>query len=159
MKRIMLFLGFTLYSASLFIIGALCMAKKAGSVIIGKQQNLEKHQRLFLVLDAWVKKKQQGKSMAAFLKRSGFHTAAIYGMGNIGELLEDELKNSIEISYGIDRRNILAGFPVYKPEDDLPETDVVIVTAVYEFEEIEGMLKKKLSCPIYSVEDVIYFMD
>ena len=159
MKKRVLFWGFILYSASLFVIGAVCVAKRAGSAILRKQQELEKHQKLFLVLDAWVKKKQQGKSMECFLKRNGYHSVAIYGLGNIGKLLEDELRGSIKISYGIDRKNIPAEFPVYKPEDDLPEADVVVVTAAYEFEEIECMLKKKLSCPIYSIEDVIYFMD
>lgn len=150
---------FILYSTVLFFVGALCTAKKAGIIISEKQKNLEKHVKLFLTLDAWIKKKQQGKNMAGFLKNNSYHLVAVYGLGNIGELLVEELKDYIEIYYGIDRREISAIFPVYKPEDSLPEADVVIVTAVYEFEEIEDMLKKKLNCPIYSIEDIIYFME
>ena len=150
---------FILYSAVLFGAGILCTGKKAGSVIIKKQQNLEKNQKFYGIVDAWLKKKQQGKNMVDFLKKNAFHSVAIYGLANIGRLLEEELKGHIGISYGIDRREISAEFPVYKPEDDLPETDAVIVTAVFEFEEIEDILKKKLNCPIYSIEDILYFMD
>ncbi len=159
MKRIGKYLCFSLYSVVLFSVGIFWMAKKAGSVMIEKQMNVEKFHKLFLVLDAWIKKKQQGKSMADFLKRNAYHSVAIYGLSNVGRLLEEDLKDLAEIRYGIDRREISAGFPVFRPEEDLPKVDAVIVTAAYEFDEIEEMLKKKLSCPIYSIEDIIYFMN
>lgn len=159
MKRIGRSLTFLLYSALLFLIGVLWTVKKTSSIIVRKQNNSEKLQKLFSVLDVWVKKKQQGKSMVAFLKRKDYHSVAIYGLGNIGKLLVEELREYVEIRYGIDRREVTAEFPVYKPEALLPEVDMVIVTAAYEFEKIEEMLKKKLSCPIYSIEDIVYFMD
>lgn len=159
MKTIRRFIYFVLYSVLPFLIGMIFIAKKASSVILEKQKNLEKHQRLFSVLDAWIKKKQQGKSMIAFLEKNNYHSVAVYGLGNVGKLLVEELKGHVKICYGIDRRDLLEEFPVYKPEDKLPEADMVIVTAAYEFEEIEETLKKKLSCPIYSIEDIIYFMD
>ena len=159
MKGVGKFLMFLLYSALLFLTGVLWTAKKASPIIIRKQKDVEKFRKLFSVMDVWVRKKQQSKSMKAFLKRNNYRSVAIYGFSNIGRLLEEELKEHMEIHYGIDRREIFAGFPVYKPEDPLPKVDVVIVTAAYEFEEIEGMLKKKLGCPIYSIEDIVYFMD
>lgn len=158
-KKIKRLLIFNLYSIIPFLAGILCTTRKVGSVIIEKQQNLEKNQKFYGIVNVWLEKKQQGKSMITFLKKNAYYSVAIYGLGNIGRLLEKELRSHIEISYGIDRREISAEFPIYKPNDDLPETDVVIVTAVCEFEEIEEMLKKKLNCPIYSIEDIIYFMD
>lgn len=158
MKRIGIFLKFFLCSVFAFLIGALCMVKKAGSVIGEKERNSEKFRKLFLVSCVWIRQKQQGKSMEVFLNRNAYHSVAIYGMGNIGRLLEKELEGCAEIRYGIDRNEISVQFPMYKPEDHLPEVDMVIVTPAYEFEEIEEMLKKKLNCPIYSIEDVIYFM-
>lgn len=159
MKTIRKFFCFILYSVLPVLISIIFMAKKAGSIILEKQKNLEKHQKLFSVLDAWIKKKQQGKSMIPFLEKNNYHSVAIYGLGNIGKLLIGELKGHIKICYGIDKRDLSEEFPVYKPEDKLPEADMVIVTAAYEFEEIEEALKKKLSCPVYSIEDIIYFMD
>ena len=159
MKRIGGFLRFLLYSALLFLTGALWTAKKASPIIVRKQKDIEKFRKLFSVMDVWVRKKQQRKSMGDFLKRNNYHSVAIYGLSNIGRLLEEELKEYAEIRYGIDRRDVSAEFPVYKPEDPLPEVDMVVVTAAYEFEEIEDLLKRKLSCPIYSIEDMVYFMD
>lgn len=152
------FLIFMLYSVSLFLIGMFYMGKKASNVIIEKQQNLERNQKLFMILDTWMEKKQRGKNIAVFLKKNAYYSIAIYGLGNIGKLLESELKGQIDICYGIDKRNIMAEIPVYKPEDDLPKVDMVIVTPVYGFEEIEEMLRTKLTCPIYSIEDIIYYM-
>lgn len=159
MKKRGRFLGFILYSMLLFLTGLLCTAKKAGSVILEKQHNVEKFQKLFSVLEIWVEKKQQGKNIEDFLKRNEYYSVAVYGLGNVGKLLEEELKDYAELRYGIDRRTVSTEFPVYRPEDDLPEVDVVIVTPAYEFEEIEEALKKKLSCPVYSIEDIVYFMD
>lgn len=158
MKKKRIFLNFILYLA-FFLTGIFCTAKKASSIIIKKQQNVEKFQKMFSVLDIWVKKKQQGKKLSKFLKRNSYHSIAVYGWGNIGRLLESELKGYAEIQYGIDRKDVSAEFPVYKPEEDLPKVDVVIVTPVYEFEEIEEELKRKLDCPIYSIEDIVYFME
>lgn len=160
MKRLRIFLNFALYLVLLFFITALLYTvRKASSIIIEKQKNVEKFQKLFSILDIWIKKKQQGKSIEAFLKRNNYQAIAVYGLGEIGKLLEEELKDYTKISYGIDRREVSAEFPVYKPEDDLPEVDAVIVTPAYDFEEIEEMLNKKLNCSIYSIEDIIYFMD
>lgn len=153
------FLIFILYSTSLLFIGILYTIKKVGLVIIEKQQSIEKNQKLFSIIASWINKKQQGKSMEVFLEKNAYHSIAIYGLGTLGKLLEMELNGYIEISYAIDQREISAAYPVYKPEDMLPEVDAVIVTAVYEFEKIEEILKKKLECPIYSIEDIICFME
>lgn len=147
-----------IYFAILFLAGVFYVVKKSGYIIEEKQKSLEKSQRLYSVLENWIRRKQQGKSMTVFLKENTYHYIAIYGLGSIGRLLEDELRGIAEISYGIDRRDISAEYPIYRIEDVLPEVDMVIVTAVCDFEEIESMLKKKLHCPIYSIEDIIYFM-
>lgn len=105
-------------------------------------------------------KKQQGKSIAKFLDSRGFHSVAIYGMSNLGERLAKDLEeDNFEVSYGIDRRDISIAMPMYKLEDELPEVDVIIVTALIAFEGIEEKLKKKIRCPIYSIEDAVYFME
>lgn len=158
MEKITKYMLFILCPIFFVFIGIVYIAIKINSIIIEKQKNLEKNQKMFSIINIWIQKKQQGKSIVNFLKKNNYCSVAVYGLGNIGKLLEEELKGEIEIRYGVDRRKILAEFPVYKPEDDLPEADVMIVTTVYEFEEIEEMLKKKLTCSIYSIEDIIYFM-
>ena len=43
-----------------------------------------------------------------------------------------------------------------KAEEELPEVDAVIVTAVYEYDEIEKMLADRVSCPVISLEEILY---
>lgn len=159
MKIFKMFLLFIAYSVLLFITAGLFVSKKAGVVIFSKQKEIEKKQKTLFVLNSWVKKKLQNKSIRNYMKINNYHSVAIYGLGDLGKLLSDELKEYVEISYGIDRRDLIAEYPIYKIEDYLPDVDMVIVTVIDEFEEIKKSIKEKLCCPIYSIEDIIYFMD
>ena len=42
------------------------------------------------------------------------------------------------------------------PDSELPMVDVIIVTAITFFEEIEEALYSKIDCPILSMEDILY---
>lgn len=55
-----------------------------------------------------------------------------------------------------DRSNHL--FLFFFPEDKLDVVSAVIVTAVYYFDEIKEEMEKKISCPILSLEDILYEM-
>ena len=77
-----------------------------------------------------------------YFEKNGYFQIAVYGMSDLGIYLLEELEASrVQIVYGIDRQaekaaekiatGRLVGIPVYKPEDELPEADVIIVTAVY----------------------------
>lgn len=119
----------------------------------------DKHLALFQMMNQWVKVKQEGKNLAAYFKREGFENIAIYGMSYAGETLVDELKDTgIHVRYGIDRNadSIYADVDVVSPEDDLPKVDVVVVTAITFFDEIEEMLSGKAGCPVISLEDILY---
>ena len=51
---------------------------------------------------------------------------------------------------------IYADVDVVTPEDVLEPVDVVVVTAIYYFDEIEENLSGKIQCPIVSLEDILY---
>jgi len=100
--------------------------------------------------------KKQGKSIEQYLKRLNFYNIAVYGYGKIGQRLIDELTDgSSNILYLIDQAELETELPVYKPTDDLPPADVIIVTAIYDFDDIENMLFDKVSCPIVSAGTMI----
>ena len=160
MKRITFLLAATAGLSVSFLAGRYTMAAKAGRVIAEKQDETEKFRKFFAVLDEWLWKKQQGKSVESFLAKNQYHSVAVYGMGRLGERLASELKGgSVNLSYGIDKRDVQASFPIYRLEDTLPEVDAVIVTLVSGAEEIGEALRKKVKCPIFSIEDIIYFME
>ena len=80
-------------------------------------------------------------------------------MKELGELLYGELRNSgVNVKYIVDQfcDPILIDVPVLKPEEPLLPVDVVIVTAIHCFEEIKGILKSKIDCPVFSLEDVLF---
>lgn len=119
----------------------------------------DKHLSLFLLMNEWMKTKQEGKEIADFFKQEEYNTVAIYGMSYVGERVYDELKGAgIDVKYAIDRNaaTIYSDIPLYTPEDDLPEVDVIVVTAVAFYEEIRDMLSERVEIPIVSFEDILY---
>ena len=116
---------------------------------------------LYMAFDQWLQVRQQGKSLVEYFTKNGYKTVAVYGMKELGERLCDELKGSdVAVSYAIDKNAdaIYADVDVVTPDDDLAPVDVIVVTAITFFDEIEEMLSEKVDCPIISLEDILYEM-
>lgn len=138
----------------------------AGSVgkIADKETNRiksmsDKHFALFLMMNQWVKVKQEGKNLSSYFAKNGYRKIAIYGMSYAGETLLEELKNSdITVSYGIDNNSdaIYADVDIVSMEDALGDVDAIVVTAITYFDEIADELSKKVSCPIISLDTILY---
>lgn len=154
-------------SVILGIIIGIIMGGISGGAIIGNimSKNIDKYRKLtdknlalFLLYNNWLKIKLAGGSIREYVEKEGYKSVAIYGMSHVGERLLEELKGSdVEIKYAIDRRAswIYSDIELYSPDDNLPDVDVVVVTAVYFFDEVYNNLKDKVRCPIISLEDVL----
>lgn len=119
---------------------------------------LKKSQKLYTVFDQWLTFLQEGKSLEEYFKQNNYKTVAIYGMRELGERLYYELKDSdITVKYAIDKNAdaVYTDVDVVTPDDHLDRVDVIVVTAVYYFEEIKDMLAGKVDCAIVSLEDII----
>lgn len=143
--------------------GAALGAGAVGKVALDKTKKVQlmsdKHLALFLMMNQWVKVKQEGKSLAVYFETNGFKKIAIYGMSYAGETLVDELKNTgLTVAYGIDKRadSLYADLEIVTMEDDLGDVDAIVVTAITFFDEIEEQLLEKIDCPILSLEDILY---
>ena len=80
-------------------------------------------------------------------------------MSYVGETLLGELKDSeIRIAYGIDQNadGIYTDVEIVSVDNDLEDVDAIVVTAITFFDEIEEKLSAKMSCPIISLEDILY---
>ncbi len=122
-------------------------------------QNGEKVHELYMAFDQWLRIRQEGKTLVEYFKRQNYETVAIYGMKELGEHLYDELQGSgITVRYIIDKNadSIYADVDVVTPDEELEPVDVIVVTALYYFDEIEEMLSGKVDCPIVSLEDIFY---
>ncbi len=145
------------------VVGAIIGAGALGKAMIKEKNKAksmsDKHLSLFLMMNQWVKVKQEGKNLAEYFTKNEYWKIAVYGMSYAGETLVDELRDTeVKVVYGIDRNadTICSDVDILSTEDDLAKVDAVVVTAITFFDEIEEKLLKKLNCPILSLEDILY---
>lgn len=140
-------------------IGASVMGNVVNKETNKAQAMSDKHLALFLMMNQWVRVKQEGKNLSSYFVKNGYKKIAIYGMSYAGETLLEELKNSeVEIAYGIDKNadGIYADVDIVSADDNLEDVDAIVVTAITFFDEIEEKLSQKIICPIISLEDILY---
>ena len=130
------------------------------SIIEKKDARIDKFVKYFGLLDRWLWLKLQNKNIKTYFEKENYHSIAIYGIGEIGNRLFEELTRTsdIEIKYAIDNvsgkgHSVLK---VYGPDDELPQVDVIVVTVDYIFEQIKEKLAEKNDCPIISIDNVIF---
>ncbi len=140
-------------------IGGGVVGKKVFQKAQSNKEYSEKHLALFLMMNQWVKVKQEGKQLSTYFEQNHYKKIAIYGMSYAGETLVDELKDTaIEVAYGIDQRadSLFADIDIVSIDDLQNDVDAIVVTAITFFDEIEEKLSEKVECPIISLEDVLY---
>lgn len=139
--------------------GGMFFAGKEKSKIEDKRKKMVEFYNLLL---EWLSVKQQGKDLASYFVKNNYKTVAIYGMKELGEHLYFELKNTnIQVKYAIDKKadDIVSDIKVLCPSDSLESVDVVVVTAIHYFDEIQGELSAIIDADIVSLEDVVYNID
>lgn len=146
------------------IVGAAAGAAGANylgqKTIAQKSEKVDKFKGYYNMLNQWLMLKQEGKSLEKYFVDNGYKTVAIYGMGEMGNRLYDELKNctEVEIKYAVDQNaaSTYAEIEVIDKDDDYAEADVMVVTATFAFDEISEELSAKIDFPIVSLEDVVF---
>lgn len=109
-------------------------------------------------LHQWMCLHEQGISLTAYFERHHYAAIAIYGWGELGRHLFEELKEgSTLIKYVIDKKKDCGGkeIRILTMEDSLPEVDLIVVSPVYEYKDIENQLSSKTDASIVSLWDVI----
>lgn len=138
------------------VIGTGTISKKQVSK---KTEKVYKFKSYYNMLNQWLILKQEGKSLAKYFSDNDYKTIAIYGMGEMGNRLYDELKDTqIEVKYAVDKNaaSTYSELEVVDPEEDLETVDAIIVTAIFAFDEIEETLEEEVDFPIISLEDIVY---
>lgn len=110
-------------------------------------------------LKKWFELKQQNISIIKYFQKNRYKKIAIYGISDLGMYLYQELsRSSVRVSYAIDRRaeKLDLGLKILKIENELPQVDAIVVTAVYFFDQIDDLLRNKVTCPVISIEDILY---
>ena len=124
-----------------------------------REERLNKFIKYFALLDRWLWLKLQNKSIGSYFEKRNYKTIAIYGIGEIGNRLYEELSRftSIKVEYAIDRvKEEHPVLPIYSLESEFPEVDVIVVSTNNIFDQIFEILKEKTKIPIVSIDDVIF---
>lgn len=142
----------------LSLISGIAVGYSIGKTNSSEEEMKNKMLKYYVTLNNWIGKKQKNINLSSYFEKLGYNSVAIYGMKEVGERLYEELKDTkTEVKYAVDQNaeSIYADIDVYSPDDDLPEVDVIVVTATYYYNSILNNIKDKISCPIISLDDVI----
>ena len=121
-------------------------------------ENHAKLHMLYMAFDQWLRIHQEEKTLVEYFEKNGYKTVAIYGMKELGERLYVELEGSdIKVKYIIDKNadQICADVDVITPDEKLEPVDVIVVTALYYFDEIEEMLGEEVDYPVVSLKNIL----
>lgn len=142
----------------LSLISGIAVGYSIGKTNSSEEEMKNKMLKYYVTLNNWIGKKQKNINLSSYFEKMGYNSVAIYGMKEVGERLYEELKDTkTEVKYAVDQNaeSIYADIDVYSPDDDLPEVDVIVVTATYYYNSILNNIKDKIACPIISLDDVI----
>lgn len=137
-----------------------CLEFEYGDKIKALFVQQKKDHFLYEFINRWLMLKQRGIEISTFFLERGMRTVAIYGIRHMGERLYDELKESeVNVEYVIDRNPIeLDGKVLVRhPDEELKPVDAVVITPIFDFLEIKDKLSDKLDCPMFFIEDVLFY--
>jgi len=142
-----------------FYAGIWRITRKVDNGLIEYEKNQHRFESNADLMNIWIKKLHDGKSLATLCKTKNYQKVAIYGMNYVGErVLEELIAGQIVVSYGIDKaaHSIKSDIKVVTPDSSLEQVDAVIVTPIYYYEDIKSVLQRKITYPILSLEHMIY---
>lgn len=153
-------IGIVFLELIVFIFVILDLEKRKKRKVKVLEQEIEKQTSYAQLYCHWLEAKNNGESSEKYFKELGYKRIAVYGMGEMASRLLEELKeSSITILYGIDQNaccTISTISEVYSPDDELMDVDVIVVTPFMSFFAIKQKLEQKVTCPIISIEEVIW---
>lgn len=126
-----------------------------------EQENL-RNRKKFELLSQWMKLKLHGLCLSEFFADREICSIAIYGMGELGQLLYEELignAGGTAVKYGIDQRGREAGEGLtICPLEDVPErTDAILITPVLITDWIEDEIYRVLGeQTTFTLEEILY---
>lgn len=148
------------------LVGIACLINKINSdkkilkICEKKDCLIFKQEKVLSVYEKWINLDR--KQIPKLLIKNNYCKVAIYGLGRLGKQLYRELIFSeVNIVYIIDRQYGLENefynsTVCFNCNDDLPNVDLIIVTIPGEAKEIAALLRKKVNCPIKSIDEIFF---
>ena len=127
--------------------------------IVNREKTLQKYMQFYRVLIRWLNIRPIGSEIAAYLLEHRIKRVAIYGYADMGNLLYKELMNSdVIITCILDKRTIKnqnIGLEIVNPIEGDKNSDAVLVTAIYYYNEIKAELETLGYRNIVSLQNLI----
>lgn len=152
MKKILKYITMIL---SVFILITYCIYKN--KEIKSQNKKINKFKQYYEILNFWLKATFEGKSIEKVIMQQGYKTIAIYGMGEIGQRLFENLKNTdIEVAYIIDEGvSYFDELEIKNIGDELSPVDLIVITPIFDYEIISKKLSFYYQYKICSIKDII----
>lgn len=129
-------------------------------LIVSKNKDdvIKKYKSYFYLMLEWMTILENGKLISDYLDEKGYTRIAVYGGRDMGEhLVKQIVERDISVAYIIDRSlsRFKYDIPIYTLEDQLPMVDAIIVTPIWDYDNIKTKLSAKVSCPIIPMDNLI----
>lgn len=153
----MIAISFLILLISILITGFIVYRKEDQKLSASNEKYI-KFRSMYLMMEKWFECTQSKGNISEYILMNNWSKIAIYGCGDIGRLLYNELLGTdITVVCGIDKNSKIE-FPVdiLSPDEFSEDVDAIIVTSIAYFYDIENKLKEKTKAKIVSLEDLIY---
>lgn len=155
MKNKVLYLMLLLCSG---VSGAVWMAHLCERALINENKRAERYIQNFNLSCDWIRTLQEGKNVKEYFENHPVNSVAIYGMGELGKCLKDALqKAGVPVAYLIDRdkKKWCGDIPAFDMQDELPKVERIIVTPIWDYDDIKEEIDKKIQTEVVSLKTVI----
>lgn len=137
---------------------SICASNTMNNDTMALVKELRKYREFYKLLNRWLTLKEQGVSLEKYFTDRGYYKILIYGMAGLGKHLYEEVGyDKLEVVGALDRRQGITykDLKFYSLDGEIPKCDVIVVTAISDFETIKEFLSKKVDSPIVSLKDII----
>lgn len=134
-------------------------AERKAEIQPGTLDKEKKYRMYYNVLNQWILLKNRGEKIADIIANAGCKNIAIYGMGELGRRLYEELRDSeVVVKYCIDNMPQDNNYevPIISSEEEYEQVDLIIVTPVYEFDDIKNKIQNIYSYRCESLQSVVF---
>lgn len=121
----------------------------------------EKIREYFWLYNKWICLKNSHMHISSHPAVKNANLVSVYGLGEIGKRLIEELESDgVQIQYAVDKNaeKLFADFGLYTDSEEVPETDILIVTPICDFEAIKKNMEVKTKGKIISLEEIVDYL-
>lgn len=139
-------------------IGGICLGRWSRKEdLTTERKRVKKFEDYFSILNSWLKLSNRGDRVQDYFLKNSFRRVGIYGMGELGKRLYEELeKSDVEIVFAMDKGgyNLPNGLRMVNETEEIPSVDVIVVTPTFDYSNIENSLKQRTHNKIVSISEL-----